>query len=281
MLMQKRNRKWLLIVDDDADLRSSMREMVETSFGDSVSVIEANDGVEATVKINHQAFDCILTDLEMPRKEGDSLIRQIRSNSFNSLTPVIIVSGSDSKDRIQDSHDFVYLVAKPFQSDELMELIRKQLHIGSNDNRVSAEVLNNLIKAMSDFVAEVSNDPIEQMGDLEFKPAGTALKEQFSSSIKVKIGEVINTFSILVEEEELRKLSEYSENLKDKSPEDVLNAMSYVVLKHVMDQSGLIKRDQFKANFIFHDKQVLKDKTGVLLTLGNKNVQFKVFATTR
>ena len=62
-------------------------------------------------------------------------------------------------------------------------------------------------------------------------------------------------------------MSQYSDSLKQKTPDAVLSAMSYVVLKHVMDQSGLINRDQFKASFIFHDRQVLKDKVGVLLTL--------------
>lgn len=281
MFLQTKSRKWLLIVDDDQDIRKSLRELVETNFGDSVAVVEARDGVEATGKINHQMFDCILTDLEMPRKQGDSLIKVIRTNNFNNLTPVIIVSGSESKDKIHESHDFVYLMPKPFKTEELVELIRNQLQIGSNGNRVSAEVLNNLIQAMCDFVAEVSAKPIAQKGDLEFKPAGFEMQEELASSIKVKIGEVVNTFSILVNEKEIKKMAEYSEGLKRKTPDAVLSAMSYVVLKHVMDQSGLINRDQFKASFIFHERQALKDKVGILLTLGNEEIEFKIFATTR
>ena len=281
MILQSKKRKWILIVEDDQEIRSLLREMIEDRFQEGVSVIEASDGVEASTKISLQAFDCILTDVEMPRKDGGSLIKQIRSNSFNSLTPIIIVSGSDQKVSIQEDHHFVYLIAKPFDRDDLLDLVENQLKIGGNDNRVSVDILNDLVTFVTEFIKEVSGQELEQEGELVAKPAGADFGVMLASTIKVKIGDVVNTFSILVSESDLSNLSKSSKSLAEKSPQHILNSMSFVVLKHVMDRTGLIKREQFNANLISNGPETIRNKTGVLLSLGADNLQIKIFASTK
>ena len=274
-------RKWILIVDDDADIRDSLKELISDHFGEALSIVESPDGVDAIGKINHQNFDCILTDLDMPRKEGGSFIKAVRANAYNNLTPIIIVSGSDDKEKVSESYDFVYLVPKPFKSDELMGLIDNQIQIGGNKNRVSAEVLNNLIRSLIEFVSEMSNQELGVLGTPQIKSPGEDFDGEFVSSIRVKIGEVTNSFSIVLKEAALKSLSESSEALTGKDSGQILKAMSFVVLKHVMDKSGLIQRSNFKANFINHEKKTLVEKSGVIVELGNESLKIKIFATTK
>jgi CheY-like chemotaxis protein len=77
----------ILVVDDDA----SVRQLVATILADEgFEVEQAVDGVDALAKIAAQAYDAIVSDLQMPRLDGLSLLREIRRRGIE--VPVIIHS---------------------------------------------------------------------------------------------------------------------------------------------------------------------------------------------
>jgi two-component system, OmpR family, response regulator CpxR len=82
----------VLVVDDDADLRDTLRELLETKGYD---VYCAGDGREA-LELLHQADPppgLILLDLMMPVMSGEEMLAALKQVHALAAIPVTIVSG--------------------------------------------------------------------------------------------------------------------------------------------------------------------------------------------
>ena len=279
MYLQNKERKWILIVDDEFEIRSAMVELLKDSFGDEISIIEAKDGVEATSKINCQAFHCIITDLKMPRKEGGAFLASVRSNAFNESTPVVVVSGAVETEEITKNYPFVCVVKKPFDPSELTSIIKNKMQIGRNDKGVSADVFNNLINTTYSFIASLSNSKEMTSGKPVMKAVGDGVDADMVSTVQVKMGKASNTFSILITNEMVEKVMSTMGAMSGKSVEEVQRTMSQIILKHVMNNSGLFTEKSFDINQINYSKDSLKEKKGIIVPVGTNDIQMKIFAT--
>lgn len=116
----------ILAVDDSA----SMRQMVSfTLKGAGYSVVEAVDGLDALNKAKSQAFDCVVTDVNMPNKDGISLIKDLRALPNYKFTPMLMLtteSGMDKKQQGKEAGATGWIV-KPFNPDQLLKTIKKVL----------------------------------------------------------------------------------------------------------------------------------------------------------
>ena len=114
----------ILAVDDSA----SMRQMVSfTLKGAGYNVVEAVDGVDALNKAKAQAFDCVVTDVNMPNKDGISLIKDLRALPNYKFTPMLMLtteSGMDKKQQGKEAGATGWIV-KPFNPDQLLKTIQK------------------------------------------------------------------------------------------------------------------------------------------------------------
>ncbi len=114
----------ILAVDDSA----SMRQMVTfTLKGAGYNVVEAVDGVDALNKAKAQSFDCIVTDVNMPNKDGISLIKDLRALPNYKFTPMLMLtteSGMDKKQQGKEAGATGWIV-KPFNPDQLLKTIQK------------------------------------------------------------------------------------------------------------------------------------------------------------
>ncbi len=279
MYLDTKDKKWILIVDDEPDIRSALKEVISLNFDDDIKVIEAKDGVEATTKINYQKFDLIVTDLAMPKKEGEAFIHSVRSNNLNDATPIIVVSGSPSISKVQDAFEFVESIEKPYKMKDLVETISTCLKTGDNKKRVSANVLNNLIVSVDKFVESLEKGKISQDGPVTVKERGCVVDHDYVSSIQVKIGSVTNTFSILAREENIRELFSKQNPVGDKTMDRLMQSMSFVILKYVLEKASLKKSSTTKGSYIKHDRNILTDKKGIIIGLGNENLKIDLFAT--
>lgn len=63
-----------------------------------LAVTEAENGAQAIEIADKERFDLVLTDLEMPLKNGLELCRSIRQSALNPFTPVMIVTGNFDAD---------------------------------------------------------------------------------------------------------------------------------------------------------------------------------------
>ena len=116
----------ILAVDDSA----SMRQMVSfTLKGAGYTVVEAVDGVDALNKAKTQKFDCVVTDVNMPNKDGITLIKDLRALPDFKFIPMLMLtteSGMDKKQAGKAAGATGWIV-KPFNPDQLLKTIKKVL----------------------------------------------------------------------------------------------------------------------------------------------------------
>jgi two-component system, chemotaxis family, chemotaxis protein CheY len=114
----------ILAVDDSA----SMRQMVAfTLKGAGYNVIEAADGQEALDKARGAKVDLVLTDQNMPKMDGITLVKNLRGLPSYNGTPILILtteSSDEMKAKGRAAGATGWLV-KPFDPGKLLAVIQK------------------------------------------------------------------------------------------------------------------------------------------------------------
>lgn len=111
----------ILVAEDEQDLNRLMVQALERA---GYSVDSCYDGADALDYAAGADYDCILLDIMMPKADGRTVLRTLRSRGF--AVPVIFLTALDSvQDRIDglDLGADDYLV-KPFDMAELLARIR-------------------------------------------------------------------------------------------------------------------------------------------------------------
>jgi CheY-like chemotaxis protein len=119
--------KLVLIVDDDAQLRASIREMLE-SYGYATQ--EAGDAGEAARVSAKTRPDLILTDIYMPAGDGFELLTAARDAA--DPIPIVAMSGgahAGPVDYLELARKLgaVGIIDKPFRPSNLLELIDRAI----------------------------------------------------------------------------------------------------------------------------------------------------------
>lgn len=116
--------KKILAVDDSA----SIRQLVAfTLRGAGYQVTEAVDGQDGLQKAKNERFDLIFTDQNMPRMDGLTLIRSLRTLPQYASTPILMLtteSSAEMKAQGKAVRATGWLV-KPFDPPKLIEVVRK------------------------------------------------------------------------------------------------------------------------------------------------------------
>lgn len=118
--------KKILIVDDSA----SIRQMVEATLkSKGYQVTTANDGQAGLDQCKSGQFDFVLTDQNMPRMDGLTLIKSLRQLPQYGRTPVIVLTteaGDEMKAKGRAAGATGWMV-KPFDPNKLLEVVKKVL----------------------------------------------------------------------------------------------------------------------------------------------------------
>jgi two-component system chemotaxis response regulator CheY len=116
--------KTVLTVDDSA----SIRQMVAfTLKGQGYDVIEAADGDEGLAKAKGADVALVLTDQNMPKMDGISLIRSLRGLPRYRAVPILVLtteSSDEMKAKGRAAGATGWLV-KPFDPKRLVDVVRK------------------------------------------------------------------------------------------------------------------------------------------------------------
>jgi DNA-binding response OmpR family regulator len=121
----------ILIVDDDPDIRT----LVAVTLGDSHTILEAADGVEALYLARKEAFDLVLLDVMMPRMDGFEACRQLKGDPLTMNTPVILLTARGTREDLEMGREAGaddYFV-KPFSPTALLDKVTQVLEKGREE----------------------------------------------------------------------------------------------------------------------------------------------------
>jgi len=117
-------RRSVLVVDDDAEMRALLRDELGA---DGYDVVEAADGGEAIAACRAREFDVILMDKNMPGPSGLDLLPGFRRSRPRSRI-IMMTAFGDVPSFVEAAEkgavDFLF---KPFRIDELKTAIRRAL----------------------------------------------------------------------------------------------------------------------------------------------------------
>jgi CheY-like chemotaxis protein len=113
----------LLIVEDDPPSLELMEEVFLSLKAEVRGISESGKAAEL---VNRERFDGIFLDLEMPSMNGFDLSRWIRNSSWNRSTPIIIVTGRDDRQTMQQvfANGATFFLQKPVDRQKLTNLFR-------------------------------------------------------------------------------------------------------------------------------------------------------------
>jgi len=131
--MQK---KKVLIVDDEMDMRIFLSTLLETSGYKTIIAVNGEEGIQKARKHKPAA---IILDVLMPKSGGIQMYRQVKSDDNLKTIPVIMISGIAKKTffhsmKMLNSYRGETVpqpeayIEKPPESDELLEILARIFH---------------------------------------------------------------------------------------------------------------------------------------------------------
>ncbi|HEY9836787.1 MAG TPA: response regulator, partial [Vampirovibrionales bacterium] len=155
--------KTILVVDDEAHIRSLLRQELEAS---GYHVREAKDGMEAIAQVKATPPDLILLDVMMPQMSGFDVAAVLKNDPNTMHIPIAILSIIEDKQRGYRLGVDRYLT-KPIDREDLLNQIgfllssetsKKKVLVGDED--VSAvKLLADVLEAKGYIVTEASSGP--------------------------------------------------------------------------------------------------------------------------
>lgn len=112
----------ILVVDDDALMRNSLRRMLRLFGHSAVTVADGASALEVVVNQGH--FDLVILDLNMPLMTGDELFFKIRA--LNPQQPIVLSSGFTDAETLDllIENGLAGVLEKPYSSSELSHIIQ-------------------------------------------------------------------------------------------------------------------------------------------------------------
>lgn len=129
--MNSQSRK-ILIVDDEAEVVSSLKESLESC---GYRVLTAPDGIAAVETARAEMPGLILLDLMLPTLDGYRVLKLLKSDERYRKIPIIVVTARATAEdwALAAECGADGWVVKPVRADSLLEQVRA--HLGSPNGR--------------------------------------------------------------------------------------------------------------------------------------------------
>lgn len=116
----------ILAVDDSSSIRNLIKRTLESEGYD---VVMAEDGVDAMEIARSRTFDMVLTDINMPKMTGISLVSKLRRLEAYQDIPIVMVTTEDKdfkkqKAKTQGANGWLQ---KPFTQERLLNVVKVML----------------------------------------------------------------------------------------------------------------------------------------------------------
>jgi two-component system chemotaxis response regulator CheY len=118
-----------LVVEDSPPMRKMI--VFALSRIRELSVVEADDGVDALRRLAGTKFDIIITDINMPILDGLKLVKRLRADETYQDVPIIIITtegAAEDRQRALALGANAY-ITKPIQAQQVISLVREILSL--------------------------------------------------------------------------------------------------------------------------------------------------------
>jgi two-component system chemotaxis response regulator CheY len=109
----------IMTVDDSSSMRQMVRATLESA---GYRVVEAADGQEALEYARENPVDLVITDVNMPRMDGITLVSELRALPSYRLTPLLLLTSESSQEKKMEGKraGATGWIVKPFNPDQLL-----------------------------------------------------------------------------------------------------------------------------------------------------------------
>ena len=116
--------KLVLTVDDSASIRQMVAFTLKSA---GYEVMEAVDGEDGLSKAKSRRADLVLTDQNMPRMDGLTLIKTLRGLPQYRTTPILMLTteSSEAMKSAGRAAGATGWLVKPFDPQKLLEVVKK------------------------------------------------------------------------------------------------------------------------------------------------------------
>ncbi|MFI5306392.1 MAG: response regulator transcription factor [Polyangiales bacterium] len=121
----------ILVIEDDAELRGNLLDLLEAEGFDGLCAADAEAGVRLAIE---RAPDLVLCDLSLRSVDGFDALTRLRQGPVTGAIPVVVVSGRAERSDIDralalGANDYV---TKPFDRVRLLDVIRARINRNSS-----------------------------------------------------------------------------------------------------------------------------------------------------
>ncbi len=117
--------KSILIVEDSFTSRTLLKNILEASGYIVCTAIDGQDGYD---QLKSRPFDAVVSDIQMPRMDGITLTKQIRTDKDLAAMPVVLVTSMDARrDRElgMEAGADAYIIKSSFDQSNLLEVLER------------------------------------------------------------------------------------------------------------------------------------------------------------
>jgi len=165
----------ILIVEDNED----MRTYIKSYLNDSYNIIEAENGKEGAEKAIEHIPDLIVSDLMMPKLDGNEMTTQLKTDERTSHIPIILLTAKASKESklegLETGADA--FLTKPFDADELLIRISNLINQRKRLREIFGEKLSH---TLSPNLTELKDSGITSMDEQFLQKAFETVEKEMS-----------------------------------------------------------------------------------------------------
>ncbi len=115
----------ILLVDDSSTSRMIIKRCFEMAGYFDCEFIEAGDGLAGLSALNEVSVDLIVSDLKMPRMDGNTFIKKLKRRDKTSGIPVVVISsiGNEYEKEKLKEMGVMGVIDKPVSPEKLIDAI--------------------------------------------------------------------------------------------------------------------------------------------------------------
>jgi two-component system chemotaxis response regulator CheY len=116
--------KTILVIDDSSSFRTVVKLALQKA---GYAVVEAVDGEDAVARLDAHPPALIVCDVNMPRMDGLSFARHVKTTANHRFTPIIMLTteSQDAKKAEGRAAGVRAWITKPFQPSQLVDAVAR------------------------------------------------------------------------------------------------------------------------------------------------------------